>query len=289
MTVPQVKILHEADPMVVVKAQGQLVERMDPGFWDPRWIRVYDTMRTSGYELAHLGEFIKDAEFTSGYRGAIRFTSTGVIALKVRNVLNTGLDLSDVDYVSPDSPANAPSKRVQRGDLLLIRSGVGSIGRNVVVISPINACITGHLYRVPIENVSPVFVSIFLKTRYGWGQLERYWSGVSGQVEIDREDVKRMLVPMMSKNIQDAIEKQFLSAITNYHTAAIEAKLGMLKAQRQGNVAASQRYQQQYKLNLEAAKAMLNDLIHQVEEIIEGKRTEIEPVERILEEENSGA
>jgi len=33
---------------------------------------------------------------------------------------------------------------------------------------------------------------------------------------------------------------------------------------------------------------MLNDLIRQVEEIIEGKRTEIEPVERILKEAQGG-
>ena len=99
-------VIHEAAPMIVAKAQEELTTRMDPGFWDPRWIGIYETLAALDVETHSLGDFIKDAEFTSGYRGAIKFVKTGIIALKVRNIMNTGLDLVDADCVNLDSPAN---------------------------------------------------------------------------------------------------------------------------------------------------------------------------------------
>jgi hypothetical protein len=45
-----------------------------------------------------------------------------------------------------------------------------------------------------------------------------------------------------------------------------------------------ERHRTEYERNRAVAEAVLNDLIQQVEEIIEGKRTEIEPVDRILKE-----
>lgn len=149
-----VTVIHEDMPTIVAKVQEDLIERMDPDFWDPQWKRFYDELVEFGDRIASLGDFIGDDNFTSGYRGAIEFLDEGVIALKVRNVMNTGLDLTDVDFVSPDSPANAASKRVEDGDLLLIRSGVGSVGRNTLITTAIDACITGDLYRVPIRGIN---------------------------------------------------------------------------------------------------------------------------------------
>ncbi len=48
---------------------------------------------------------------------------------------------------------------------------------------------------------------------------------------------------------------------------------------------AAERYHAEYEANIAIAEAMLNDLIQQVEEIIEGTRTEIESVDRLLNEE----
>jgi len=78
--------------------------------------------------------------------------------------------------------------------------------------------------------------------------------------------------------------------MSQYHKQAMDAKENMIKAQRHDNKAAEERYRAEYERNIAIAEAMLNDLIHQVEEIIEGTRTEIEPVDRVLsEEQGSGA
>jgi hypothetical protein len=68
----------------------------------------------------------------------------------------------------------------------------------------------------------------------------------------------------------------------------IEAKTKMLQSSKHGNKTAEERYRTEYERNIAIAEAMLKDLIRQVEEIIEGKRTVIEPVERILKQEEGG-
>ena len=64
----------------------------------------------------------------------------------------------------------------------------------------------------------------------------------------------------------------------------MKAKTNVLAAQRHGNKAAVERYRAEYERSIAMAETMLNDLIRQVEEIIEGKRAEIEPVDRVLRE-----
>ena len=54
--------------------------------------------------------------------------------------------------------------------------------------------------------------------------------------------------------------------------------------QKHGNRMAEERYRAEYERNLAISEAMLNNLILQVDEVIEGKRTEIEPVDRVLKE-----
>jgi hypothetical protein len=61
----------------------------------------------------------------------------------------------------------------------------------------------------------------------------------------------------------------------------------MLQAQEDGNITLAEEYRDEYEHNLAIAETMLNDLIRQVEGIIEGGRTDIEPVDRILEESQS--
>ncbi len=88
---------------------------------------------------------------------------------------------------------------------------------------------------------------------------------------------------MLPTDLQSNIHEEYCK-MAQYHDAAISAEAKMLSAQEHGNTTAAERYRTEYERSLKIAEAMLNDLIRQVEEIIEGKRTEIEPVDRILKE-----
>ena len=89
-------------------------------------------------------------------------------------------------------------------------------------------------------------------------------------------------------NIQQKAAEEFNRMLT-YHHLAMDAAGNEVKAQEHQNRAAVERYHAEYERNIAIAERMLNDLIRQVEEIIEGKRTEIELVDRILEEQGNGA
>ena len=117
--------------------------------------------------------------------------------------------------------------------------------------------------------------------------MERLKSGVASTA-ITIEQIKSIQIPRLADAIQQAVESEYRTKIGHYHDEAMAAKGKMLQARARGNRAADERYQVEYEHNFAIAEAMLNDLIRQVEEIIEGKRTEIEPVERILKEQDSG-
>jgi restriction endonuclease S subunit len=105
----------------------------------------------------------------------------------------------------------------------------------------------------------------------------------------DKEELERFLVPVLPMDTQQKIAEEF-SRMSRHHDLAMDAAGKEITAHEHQNRAAAERYHAEYERNIAMAEAMLNDLIRQVEEIIEGKRTEIEPVERILKEaQGSGA
>lgn len=128
-------VMSRADLKLKALASEEPVGRWSPNYWHPK----FDSLL---YELSNTNDTVSLKEFekllVSGYRGALNYVSEGVPALKVRNVLETGIDLYDVDFLSKDSPAISQDKLVQKNDLIINRSGSGSIGRISVFESSYN-------------------------------------------------------------------------------------------------------------------------------------------------------
>jgi len=281
-----ITVIHESAPMIVAKAQEELVERMDPGFWDPKYVDV--TKQLLDFGAIPLREIAERP--VSGYRsGKLEYKAEGPIAIvKVGDILNTGVDWSQVDFLEETSPANTPNRRINQGDILICRSGEGGAGRGKLCLAytlKFPSCVHGHVYRMGISKGLSPYVVIFLKTKFGQLQIQRCISGV-GVPELDADDILNFLIAYPSEPIPRRVAEEY-TKLGEYHSRAIEAKSKMLKARKHGNTTAAERYQVEYERNLKIARAMLNDLIRQVEEIIEGKRTEIEPVDCILKENQS--
>jgi len=272
-----VAVIHESAPMVVAKAQAEMVERMDPGFWDAKYLRIFETL--SKHELKPLGEYI--AEMRQGdvprkVHGE-RYEQSGIKFIRAENLLPTGLDLTNLTYIS-----EAHYKRIERAspgdrDLLIGRHGVASTGRVAVFLSERvgEKCnISSHLNVIRLKpSANSFYLSVYLKSRFGQAQIERFESGV-GSTGIRFDQIESLLTPVMERGIAQAIEVNYL-VLTGYHYSAIDAKAQMLQAQEDGNITLAEEYRDEYEHNLAIAETMLNDLIRQVEGIIECGRTEI--------------
>lgn len=232
--------------------------RWSADYWHPKYDKLVQTIRKN--KTIILDEH-RD-EIKSGYRsGGVEFVPSGYPYLQVRNILETGIDLVNVDFISDESPAKQSNKRVNYGDILINRSGEGSVGRVTVFLNEdIDVYVGGHVYRFSVNNISPIYITIFLKTRFGKMQIHRFESGVSGKTEVDLDEILHIEVPILNNQIIKCLEKNYLE-MTKYHVLAMQAK--------------KRAAEKEYKENLRTAEKMLQDLIKRTEDMIKGKRKDV--------------
>lgn len=230
--------------------------RWSVDYWHPKYEEILGIIRK--WPTILLGNYRE--QIISGYRsGGVEFGESGYPYIQVRNILETGIDLLNVDYISNLSPARQDNKKVKKGDILLNRSGEGSVGRVVVSLSDIEAYVGGHVYRFSVNNVSPIYLTVFLKTFFGKNQIHRFESGVSGKTEIDLEEILNIEIPIIN-DINKHLEDKYIE-MSDFHNKAMEAK-------KNGNDIG-------YKQNIETAEKLLKKLISDTEAVIRGEKETI--------------
>jgi len=252
--------VEEVDGNVTVWVPKRLlVKQMRPEFWLPQWAAVYETLKNCRLKVQPLGDFIprKVKRFgrsvpgiTYGVVGERVYPpkgteiiyregevilrlpdgveKRGVAYIEVRNVKRTGIDIYESPpekrYIVEGSRNDSLRSRLQPGDLVITRSGVGSIGRCVVVPANIGlASVSQHVDRVILNNVKPEWVALFLQCRYGAAQIERHVSGVTGRMHIDFNEIRSLLIPVPSEDVQNEFVTEYWR-MAEYHYKAMEAR-----------------------------------------------------------------
>lgn len=209
----------------------------------------------------------------SGYRaGPLKFSKRGEIAvIKVGNILDTGVDWSGIQFVIRGNPANSEAFRIDAGDILVCRKGVGGAGRGKLTLCAHlkhSACIYGHVHlvRTKEQKLSP-YVTVFLKSKFGKLQIERFTSGVASPT-LDKDDLERILIIKPSPRLIKLCENGYAD-MSVWHNKAMEVKERLIQRGLSTNEAEQDSEYQQY---IQKAEGVLKDLIQKTEEIIEGKR-----------------
>lgn len=250
--------------IVMVRVDKTLKEMMEEkpssrwsaNYWHPKYDELINIIRR--HKTFFLDEY--RSELKSGFRsGGVKFSTEGIPYLQVRNILDTGVDLINADLIPSNSPARQTNKKIVFGDILLNRSGEGSVGRLTVFLSREEAYVGGHVYRFSVKNISSIYLTVFLKTVFGKEQIHRFESGVSGKTEIDLEEILHIEIPFLQDEIE-YIESEY-KKMSIYHEKAMEAK-------KNGE-------EDEYKNNLETAERMLKDLVSKTESVIRGEREDV--------------
>jgi len=230
----------------------EIKHRMEPDHWDPKYGFIED-MRQSLDQVVALGDLI--SEIAQGYRGKAAYTDKGIHCIRVRDITSTGVDFTTCGLVEEGGPMDHPRRRVREGDILLIRSGIGSLGRCAVVpdMGSKKACISGDVMLVRVHGADPYYVSAFLKTSYGQYQLLRNSTGVSRQIHISNDGLESIYIPLFADSLQQHVEDRYRQ-LSRIHEAAIEAKSAGDEAE--------------YKEKLAYAEQLLAELVEYVENTI---------------------
>jgi len=101
---------------------------------------------------------------------------------------------------------------IKKGDVLMNGTGVGTIGRTAPYLNDNYSIPDNHITIIRTNDISPIFLSVFLNSIAGQLQVEKYFKGSSGQIELYPDDISNFLIWIAPKEVQKEIEEMILSA-----------------------------------------------------------------------------
>jgi type I restriction enzyme S subunit len=168
-----------------------LGHRLDPGFYDPRYVadeRVLSTGRRDSLESLRSSS----AKISYGVLKAV-FAPSRTAMVRIQDFDDPFVDLSRSATIEPGHEVGFSRARCQPGDILLAIGGypgrlglVGAIPHDIDVVN-----VNQHIVRIRLREDTPTnyFVAAFLMTQYGYRLLARQVSG-SVQAGVNVEDLR---------------------------------------------------------------------------------------------------
>ena len=191
-------------------------QRWDPRFWQGRAA----VRRLAGrLPLVPLGEYICHLTYGPIVTGSRpQHVEAGVPVIRQGDIAETGLDECALLCVVPAGAHDPPRSRVCPGDLLLSRSGAGSLGRNRLAVylgsGPANVGCFVDLIR--LEGLNPFYAWFFFKTRLGREQIAAYANGV-GTPNISFGEIRALQIAALPSAYQDALERRYREQVWPLH------------------------------------------------------------------------
>jgi hypothetical protein len=266
--------------------------RMNPGFFEDQYMEVEH--RLAELRAVPLGTFIPEENadgskgITYGQVGARHLDPRGEVRyLQVINIRDTGIDFAiKPDRVAEGSHNDPERSRVAKEDILFTNTAFRGtetlLGRCVVVTRDYGKLnISQDIDRIRVAGISPYYVAVFLKSKFGKGQIDRFVHGVDSQ-KINFGRIRGILIPQLASAIQKECEKQYL-AMSRYHDRAMTIKEQVLvesdiEPGRYGEeINALAEEKPAYNRAMREAKERLEHLIAQLEAVIEGRQKKIDP------------
>jgi type I restriction enzyme, S subunit len=134
------------------------------------------------------------------------YASTGRVCLKTRNVVNLIVSRDEVDWVSEEHAKTVKRFWIQDEDLLMTRSGSGSIGRVSIYFGDDEPLTNEELFRISVSNsYDSAFVGSFLTSWWGERLIEQGISGSTGQLKLVQDHVTDLPVILPDSKAQKYI------------------------------------------------------------------------------------
>jgi N-6 DNA Methylase len=196
-----------------------LIDRLDPGYWSSGCEQLLAACR---YPLAALGAFIVHLTYGPIVCGRVRSGTGAAFALVHQTQVRfTGVDLSDARLVSENSPWVSARSMLEPGDVVLPRSGEGSLAKHKVAVflGDQPAGVGSFVDLVRLRGLNPFYFAAFVKARLGRAQIDRIANGV-GVPNISFGEIRALQVPLLPEADQAAIEQRYRSEVLPRHLAA---------------------------------------------------------------------
>lgn len=203
------------------QSDPELLQRADPAYWHPAYDRLLASCRLP---MAPLGEFITALTYGPIITGRRPQTCAEGVALINQGQLGpAGVDLRQALIVPPDSPWAVPRARLQPEDLVLARSGVGSVARNrlAVYLADRPAAVGSFVDLMRLQGIDPIYVALYLKSTLGWSQIHRLINGVATP-NLSFAEIRGLQIALAPVELQQRLRERYLREVHPRHEAGDE-------------------------------------------------------------------
>ncbi len=116
--------------------------------------------------------------------------TSGLLCIKPKNTNEMIVSLEELSYIQLASKDEVAGQRLQKGDIVITRSGSGTIGRASIFLSDKEVYTNDHLFIVRTDAADSYYTCAFLNTYWGHRLLEAGISGSTGQLNLSNEHIK---------------------------------------------------------------------------------------------------
>jgi len=126
------------------------------------------------------------------------YSDEGITVIKTVDLKNRKIEAEL--KVSEDFFNKYSDAHVRRNDVLIASTGYCSIGKVDIYDSDEQAMVDGHVSIVRLKDgFNPYFIAYFLRSMFGKIQFDKWWTGSSGQIELQPQDLEKFIIPNNTK------------------------------------------------------------------------------------------
>ncbi|MBD1388977.1 restriction endonuclease subunit S [Neiella sp. HB171785] len=121
-----------------------------------------------------------------------KYATAGLTCIKPKNTREMIVSIDDVDYIDESTYEEVKNQELQYGDVVVTRSGSGTIGRASMYSYDEPAFTNDHLFIIRPSKADGHYICAYLKSYQGERLLESGISGSTGQLNLSNEHLKSL-------------------------------------------------------------------------------------------------
>lgn len=179
--------------------------RLDSEYYQEK----YDELERKISETHELGK-LKDFLILNQRGSQPNYSEHGLPVINSKYVKEGEIVLSDNRFAQ--LPDKEDSLFIKKGDVLINGTGVGTIGRSAPYLHEKNAIPDNHVTILRTKHLNPIFLSVYLNSIAGKYQVDKYFKGSSGQIELYPKDIDDFYIPLIKEKVQKTISDKIKSS-----------------------------------------------------------------------------
>lgn len=162
-----------------------------------------------------------------------KYAEKGLKCIKPKNTNDMLVSIDDIDWIDSSTKDQIQKQKLAYGDIVITRSGSGTIGRASIYCYSEEAYTNDHLFVVRPDKADSHYICSFLNSFHGQRLLEAGVSGSTGQLNLSNEHIKS--IPLFrpedkaQKYIGDKVRQaEQLRALAKLLRTSVDAHLNSL-------------------------------------------------------------